>query len=218
MKKGINDMEIQTIRKCKLCKENIVLETNKFVPDGDKYYHYDCFVTFMESKKRNKLCKEDILKLAKELQEQHLNEIKDIINKNHLFKYLQRRYDLVFMPSFVFIKFNSVFDGAYKNLTEPVNAEDLLDMWIRKENYLDKNYQWKLSKGESMDGLGRMWYDLATILSKVGSYRKWKEENKTIEITKEEFIKENMSKIDFTKISNNNNKNKININEILEEI
>jgi hypothetical protein len=212
-------MEIKTTRKCKSCKENIVLETDKFVLyDDDKYYHIDCFISLMENKKRNKLNKDEVLELVKELQKQNSNKIKDIINKNHLFKYLQRRYDVVYLPSFVFIKFEQVFDGTYKNLSEPVNAEDLLDMWIRKESYLDKNYQWKISKGESMDGIGRIWYDLAILLSKISSYKKWKEENKTIEITKEEFIKENMSKIDFTKILNNSNKNKINIDEILEEI
>ena len=211
-------MEIQTTRKCHLCKEKIVLENDKFVLyKNEEYYHYDCFITFMNDKKRNKLSQEEILELAKKLQLQSNDKIKKIISENHLYKYLEKRYELVYTPSFIFVKFNSVFDGTYKNLTEPVCAEDLLDMWIRKESYLDKTYQWKLSKGESMDGIGRMWYDLAIILSKVSSYRKWKDEQRANEVTKEEAIKENKNKIDYTKVYNKNN-NKININDILEEI
>jgi len=212
-------MEIQTIRKCKLCKENIVLETSKFVPyNGDKYYHYDCFITFMESKKRNNFSQEEIKHLAEELQEQYFNKTKNIINENHLFKYLQKRYGLVYMPTFIFVKFNSVFDGTYKNLSEPVNAEDLLDMWIRKESYLDKNYQWKLSKGECMDDIGRMWYDLATLMAKVSSYRKWKMSQVINEITKENIIEEKKSKIDYTKLYSTKKKEKNNMEDIFEEI
>jgi hypothetical protein len=211
-------MEIKTTRKCHLCKENIILETDKFIVyKDDEYYHYDCFITFMNNKKRNKLSSEEIIDLAKKLQLQSFDKTKDIINKNHLYKYLQKRYDIVFLPSFVFIKFNDIFNGTYKNLSEPVEVEDLLDMWQRKESYLDKNYQWKLSKGESIDGMGRMWYDLSILMSKIGSYKKWKDEQKANEIIKEESIKENKLKIDYTKVYNKNN-NKINIEDILEEM
>jgi len=218
MLKGNIKMEMKTIRKCHLCKENVTLETDKFIVyKDDEYYHYDCFITFMNNKKRNKLSSEEIIDLAKKLQLQSNDKTKDIINKNHLYKYLQKRYDIVFLPSFVFIKFNDIFNGTYKNLSEPVEVEDLLDMWQRKESYLDKNYQWKLSKGESMDGMGRMFYDLSILMSKIGSYKKWKDEQKANENMKEESIKENKLKIDYTKVYNKNN-NKINIEDILEEM
>jgi hypothetical protein len=211
-------MEIKTIRKCHLCKENIVLESDKFVVyKNDEYYHYDCFITFMSNKKRDKLSPEEIQELAKKLQQQSFDKTKDIINKNHLYKYLQKRYDIVYLPSFVFVKFNSVFEGTYKNLSEPVCVEDLLDMWQRKESYLDKQYQWKLSKGESMDGIGRMWYDLATLMSKISSYKKWRDEQRANEVIKEESIRDNKSRIDYTKVYNKNN-NKINIEDMLEEM
>jgi len=210
-------MEIKTTRKCHFCKENITLETDKFIVyKDDEYYHYDCFITFMNNKKRNKLSSEEIIDLAKKLQLQSNDKTKDIINKNHLYKYLQKRYDIVFLPSFVFIKFNDIFNGTYKNLSEPVEVEDLLDMWQRKESYLDKNYQWKLSKGESMDGMGRMWYDLAIILSLVGSYKKWKdtEEEKQKKIKALSFE----NKIDYNIISKNvKQRNEVKENYIIEE-
>jgi hypothetical protein len=216
-------MEIQTTRKCHLCKEKIVLENDKFVLyKNEEYYHYDCFITFMNDKKRNKLSQEEILELAKKLQLQSNDKIKKIISENHLYKYLEKRYELVYTPSFIFVKFNSVFNGTYKNLTEPVCAEDLLDMWIRKESYLDKTYQWKLSKGESMDGIGRMWYDLAILMSKVSGYRKWKDEQRANE-NKDRIIEE-QTKMDYKLINkytlnNINNDNKIEeIADYLEEI
>jgi hypothetical protein len=68
-----------------------------------------------------------------------------------------------------------------------------------------------------MDGMGRMFYDLSILMSKIGSYKKWKDEQKANENMKEESIKENKLKIDYTKVYNKNN-NKINIEDILEEM
>jgi len=216
-------MEIKTIRKCHLCKENVILESDKFIVyKNDEYYHYDCFITFMNNKKKDKLSSEEIHELAKKLQQQSFDKTKDIINKNHLYKYLQKRYDIVYLPSFVFVKFNSVFEGTYKNLSEPVCVEDLLDMWERKESYLDKQYQWKLSKGESMDGIGRMWYDLSVLMSRVGSYKKWKDEQRANENKDRIMIEQ--TKMDYklinkSTLNNINDKNKIEeIADYLEEI
>jgi hypothetical protein len=200
-----------------------VLESDNFVIyKNDLYYHSDCFINNPIKENRKLLSIEEKEKLIKASQLENKEKIKDIIDKNHFYKYIQRRYDLVYLPSFVFVKFDSVFNGTYKNLSEPVSVEDLLDMWERKESYLDKQYQWKLSKGESMDGLGRMWYDLATLMSKIGSYKKWKDEQKANE-NKDKII-ESQTKINYNLINkstlnNINNKNKVDeIADYLEEI
>ena len=214
---------IQTTRKCKLCKENIVLENDNFVIyKNDFYYHSDCFINNPIKENRKLLSVEEKEKLIKTSQIENKEKVKDIINKNHFYKYIQRRYDIVYLPSFVFVKFDSVFNGTYKNLSEPVSVEDLLDMWERKESFLDKNYQWKLSKGESMDGMGRMWYDLATLMAKVGSYKKWKDEQKANE-NKDKIIESqteiNYNLINKSTLNNINNKNKVEeIADYLEEI
>ena len=212
-------MEIKTTRKCKLCKNMIILERDKFtLYNNNEYYHNDCFIETINTKRKKQLSQEEISTMIKELQEKNKDKIKDIIDKNHLFEYVTRKYELIYKPKYIYIKFEQVFNGSYKNLSEPVSPEDLLDMWQRKEGYLDRTYQWKIGKGEEMDGLGRMFYDLSIILSKVSSYRKWKMSQVINDRTKENIIEENKSKIDYMKIYNGNNKDKANIENILEEI
>jgi len=210
-------MEIKTTRKCKKCKNLIVLEMDKFVPfNKDDYYHYDCFIEHMNSKSK-KLSQEEISKMITESQEKNRDKVKNIIDKNHLFAYVVRRYELTYKPKHFFIKFEEIFNGHYKNITEPISPGDLLDMWIRKEGYLDRTNQWKVGKGEGMEGLNRMFYDISVLLSKYSSYKKWKEMQEVNTRNKENIIEENKLKIDYMKIYNTN-KEKNNIENILEEI
>jgi len=198
-----------------------VLEVDKFVIyKNNEYYHNDCFIEII-NKKKKKLSQEEISIMIKELQEKNKDKIKDIVDKNHLFEYITRKYELIYKPKYIYIKFEQVFNGSYKNLSESVSPEDLLDMWQRKEGYLDRTNQWKISKGEVMEGLGRMWYDLAIVLSKLSSYRKWKDqqkanENKDLIIHKK--IETNYQKINKTTLNNINNNKTEEIANYIEEI
>jgi hypothetical protein len=212
-------MEIKTTRKCKVCKNLITLEYDKFTLYKEAYYHNDCFIENVNDKRNKKLTQDEILIMMDMLQEKNKDKIKDVIDKNHLFKYLQRRYELVYMPTFIFVKFDQVFNGTYKNLSEPVSPEDLLDMWERKETYLDRMNQWKIGRGEGIDdGVNRMWYDLATLMSRVSSYKKWKMSQEINVCTKENIIEEKKSKIDYSKLYNVKKKEKNNMEDIFEEI
>jgi hypothetical protein len=208
-------MEIKTTRKCKVCKNLIVLETDKFVPHNkDDYYHQDCFIEMMKDKN---LSQDEISEIIKKDREKNHDKIKMLIDKNHLFVFVVKKYELTFKPKYLFLRFEQIFNGSYKNITEPVSPSDLLDMWLRKENELDRINQWKIGKGESLDGLNRMWYDVAILLSKASSYKKWKMSQVINDRTKENIIEENKSKIDYMKIYNGN-KERTNIENILEEI
>lgn len=203
-------MEIKTTRKCKVCKNLITLEYDKFTLYKEAYYHNDCFIENVNEKRNKKLTQDEIIIMMDMLQEKNKDKIKDVIDKNHLFEYVTRKYELIYKPKYIYIKFEQVFNGSYKNLSEPVSPEDLLDMWQRKEGYLDRTYQWKIGKGEEMDGLGRMFYDLSIILSKVSSYRKWQDEQKA-QKNKDKII-ESSTNIDYKLINkhtleNINNKN-----------
>lgn len=210
-------MEIKTTRKCKVCKNLIVLETDKFVPHNkDDYYHQDCFIEMMNDKNKQ-LSQDEILEIIKKDREKSHDRIKMLIDKNHLFVFIVKKYELTFKPKYLFLRFEQIFNGSYKNITEPVSPSDLLDMWLRKENELDRINQWKIGKGESLDGLNRLWYDVAILLSKAASYKKWKMSQVINDRTKENIIEENKSKIDYMKIYNGN-KERTNIENILEEI
>jgi len=210
-------MEIKTTRKCKVCKNLIVLETDKFVPHNkDDYYHQDCFIEMMNDKNKQ-LSQDEILEIIKKDREKSHDRIKMLIDKNHLFVFIVKKYELTFKPKYLFLRFEQIFNGSYKNITESVSPSDLLDMWLRKENELDRINQWKIGKGEPLDGLNRLWYDVAILLSKASSYKKWKMSQVINDRTKENIIEENKSKIDYMKIYNGN-KERTNIENILEEI
>lgn len=203
-------MEIKTTRKCKVCKNIITLENDKFVLYKEAYYHNDCFIENVNEKRNKKLTQDEILVMMDVLQEKNKDKIKDVIDKNHLFEYVTRKYELIYKPKYIYIKFEQVFNGSYKNLSEPVSPEDLLDMWQRKEGYLDKTNQWKLSVGEKLEGLNRLWYDLSIVLNKLPSYRKWQDEQKA-QKNKDKIV-EPSTNIDYKLINkhvleNINNKN-----------
>jgi hypothetical protein len=192
---------METTRKCRQCKMNIVLETDDFLIHKDSYYHFNCFVEHLTSKKRGASSIEDAKRQAEELKNESKNKVKDIIAKNHLFTWLQRKYDIVTMPPFIFTKMEDIFKGNYKGMSRPIPPEDLLDMWERKWDELCRLYSWNLSKGKSLDDVGRLNYDIAVILGKTTSYYAWKDTQKQ----KDESVKEiiTQKKFDYNAIVGN---------------
>jgi hypothetical protein len=210
---------METTRKCKQCKINIVLETDDFLIYKDSYYHFNCFVESLTGKKRGAVCQAEAIKQAEELRSESKDKVKDIIAKNHLYKWLQRVYDIVVIPSYFFQKMDAIFDGTYKGMDRGVPAEDLLEIWQKKWNELNKTYDWNLSKGKKLDELGRLNYDLAIVLSKTSSYYKWKEQQRILQKEKEQELKG--SGINFNIINKSVTNNLISENDIsslLEEI
>lgn len=179
-------MGIQTTRKCKECKGTIILEESNFIETkiSEKqfvYYHYECYVTKLINKKRGAVDEVEARKIADGLKEESKRNANDIIAKNHLFKFIERNYDLVVIPSFVFTKFDAIFKGEFKGQSRPIPAEDLLDMWERKWDELCQIAAWK-----RLEGIHRLNYDIAVILGKSSSYYAWKDRAKS----KNEEIKE----------------------------
>lgn len=206
---------IETTRKCRECKNTIVLENDEFTVEKEMYYHLNCYVKFISSKKNNKLSEEEIRSRASCLREESKDKIREIIAKNHLYKFLQRSYDIITIPSCFFTKMDAVFDGTYKGMTQGICAEDILDMWERKWDELYRTYTYNISRGKKLDDLGRLNYDLAIILSKASSYYRWKETQKE----KEEKIKELSTerKIDYSAIVPTKPKQKIEVEDYIIE-
>lgn len=88
--------------------------------------------------------------------------------------FIYREYNVSFLPKHFFINLDKVYKGTYKNLNKPVPVEDLFDMWQQKMNYLNKVAEQNRQKGKKMEGMGRINYDLAILLSKYDSYCEWK--------------------------------------------
>lgn len=88
--------------------------------------------------------------------------------------FIYREYDVSFLPKHFFINLDKVYKGTYKNLNKPVPVEDLLDMWQQKMDYLNKVADHNRQMGKKIEGIARINYDLAILLSKYDSYCEWK--------------------------------------------
>lgn len=86
--------------------------------------------------------------------------------------------------------------------------------------YLQKVYDKNIRMGKKMDGMARINYDMAIVLSKYDSYLEWKEQQKQALI--EEKRKKEQA-VNFNKIYNNpksvsDEKAKLDIDSIIDEI
>lgn len=134
--------------------------------------------------------------------------------------WLYREYEISFLPKYFFINLDKVYKGTYKNLTKPVPVEDLWDMWKRKMPYLQKVNDKNIRMGKKIDGMARINYDMAIVLSKYDSYLEWKEQQQQALL--EEARKKEQT-VDYDKVYNNaqpvSKKNtQINIDSIIDEI
>jgi hypothetical protein len=209
-------------RKCTICKQLIQIENEDIVYNKEKYFHFNCFINSCLRKKRNKLSKEELIIQAKNLQKENYYIIKNIIDKAKLYYWIQHTYNLVVLPSYFFIKMDNIYDGNYKGLSKGIPAEDILDMWQRKKNELDKIADTNKKKDKYIDGIGRINYDLAILLNKYDSYLKWKDKQRLFENDENQKLKElQQEKINFNnvnKIIDTQQKNENSINNLIDEI
>lgn len=148
-----------------------------------------------------------------------LDEEKKIIKVKESLKFwLYKTYEIQHIPDQFFKKLEQVYDGTYKDLSRPIPIEDLYDMWQRKMPYLLQTYDSNVRKGKNIEGTQRLNYDLSILLSKYDSYLKWKEEQKQIQIEKEQ--RENEIKIDYSNMFRQQplQNSKLDINSIIDEI
>ncbi len=131
--------------------------------------------------------------------------------------WLYRQYEISFLPKYFFMNLDKVYKGTYKNLTKPVPVDDLWDMWQRKMPYLLKVYDKNKRMGKTMEGVSRINYDLAIVLSKYDSYLAWKDQQFQALAQNENSSSQN---IDYKKMTSSPNgiKSEIDINEIINEI
>ena len=215
-------INISITRKCKCCKEYLDIEKDNFVYYKKRYYHFDCAINETLDRKNNKLSKEQCVDKFTQLQNENREEINNIINKERLYKWLQNTYNTVVLPSYFYIKMDEIFSGIYKGLSKEISPEDLLDMWTRKKNELDRINDSNSRKGKNLIGVARINYDLAILLNKYDSYLKWKEKQRIIEQERQQVKDDFKNKIEFNKISSTNKpsvkSNGFNISDIINEI
>lgn len=229
-------------RKCNICKKLIDISESSsddyFFKQTGKvrtFFHSQCYMEQQTHKKRKPLTEEECafyisqIKTENEIlkSEEKKTQEKRLI-KDQLYNFISDMYDISFFPKFFYVKMDSVYKGEYKGLKKPVPPEHLLDMWEQKKSYLLKVHERNRTHGKEIDGLQRVYYDLAILLSKYDSYLSWKDKQENVQMNEQErkrhAVDFNNQKVVSQNIPNNNKvrnnvgNNNIDINSILDDI
>ena len=213
---------IVTTRKCGLCKEYIELEKEqKTVLQNKKYYHYDCFIKKEMSRKRNIPTQQEAEILASQLIEENKNFINEIINKNHLYLWLQRKYNLTIIPTYIYQKLADIYNGTWKDINIKIPPEDILDMFKRQWHNLEQININNINKGKKLSPESRLNYDLSVIINKSSSYYEWRRKQEEQQIEMIQSIESSQSTNNFRSsmgIEQNTTNKEKDLSQYLEEI
>lgn len=228
-------------RKCKVCGNEFDIYANDYVHFKSGYTEVNCFREYKlgkgNSEENIELQVEELLKVSREekrvREQKELELVKKKVNSkrkemdrvnnlDNLIKYLGDTYFITNFNNYFYIKLAQINRGDYKGITKGIPYEDLLDMFIKKQSYLDKVAFRNKTQGKCMTGIGRLNYDLAIIISKYDEYLKWKSKQKLIEYKNTEETKKDTTVIDYSSISKITTKNEVNdnvdITDILDDI
>lgn len=215
-------------RKCSICKEKINIEDvneDFFIVSNGKtntYTHSHCYIKYHTTKKRKQKTTEECQLFIEECKNKNKELVKEKNIKDELYEFLFDMYEISYFPKYFYIKMNSIYNGTFKNLNKPVSAEDLLDMWKQKRNYLNRVSEQNKKKGLEISGVNRVNYDLAILLSKYDAYLTWKEQQKIAITESNDLKKRSVDKIEYTDVARpkraNISNDKIDISSMLDEI
>ncbi len=190
----INDNQgIGIKRKCSCCGENFYINNENIeeaIYYDKKTYHSRCFINICN--KRSKMKREDIsqkwtwvLNNLEHIREESFKHLSLAIIKECVFDFIKNAYDVTIIPSTVWQKLGSIYNGTFKGMSFGIPPEHLLDMWKRKINMLNGIADRNSTKGVTMNVDQRINYDLSILVNKYDSYLKWLEKQKILEAEKE---------------------------------
>lgn len=140
-----------------------------------------------------------------------------------LYDFIYKEYNVSTLPQYVFMQITSLYKGEYtKNTREPLQISifDLYDMWQRKMDYLKQTYEYNKTHGKDMYGANRVCYDLAILINKYDSYKRWKEKQNAIHEQEKALAEQTkkMKAIRQTKSIQTPSENETDISDIIDEI
>ena len=140
-----------------------------------------------------------------------------------LYDFIYKEYNVSTLPQYVFMQITSLYKGEYtKNTREPLQISifDLYDMWQRKMDYLKQTYEYNKTHGKDMYGANRVCYDLAILINKYDSYKRWKEKQNAIHEQEKALAEQTkrMKAISVVKPVQIQTPNETDISDIIDEI
>lgn len=202
-------------RNCAVCKGKIAIngvDRSNCIYFQRKWYHKQCFTDFglTQNDKKWEKALENYETLCVNT-DQHIREM-DV--KDQIYRHMLEHYHMTFIPSYVFVRLNSLYDGSMKGLAQPIPPEHLLDMWQQKQKWLDKHYQ---KQKKHIDGVQRICYDLAILAGKYGSYLSWLDKH-TAEAQQARERANTEIKVDYNSIRTNSVLEDNDITSIMDEV
>lgn len=176
-------------RKCSCCKENICINRDT-IDDAifydKKSYHRNCFIELCN--KRANMKRIDIAEKWQWVQ-RNINHIKleskyhfsEAISKEDINQFIMKEYDIAIIPSSVWQKLSNIYKGTFRGMSVGIPPNELIDMWKRKIEYLNKVANQNVTKGKIMNPDQRLNYDLSILINKYDGYKKWKRDQKILE-------------------------------------
>lgn len=215
----------KNLRRCQYCDDkgcktiDIINDNFVFTESGSKtivkkFYHRDCYKKYLETRKKSLTEGEinDMMKLVDKGVEEYKYQSKI---KNDFEDYIYNLYEVSCMPSYYFQRVSEILSGDYKDMKEPIGYEDLLEMFRRQAKQLNRIAEQKKEHGNGFDNVcSRGCFDLAVIVNKYDSFKKWKKsvsqlkqetENRHKDVNK---IEETNAVSDFVKTIPNTKKRK----------
>lgn len=218
----------QELRKCACCDVNkktksINLENNDYIKYKNKFYHIECFIEKEKNKKRCKLTDDELNKLLIELKRDTEIFKNNLIEKNKFYKWIYENYKITVLSKYLYTKISEINNGNYKLIKESISYEDLLAIFTKMKDYLEKIAYRRKAKGKGFKSqLDRLNYDLAVVVNNYDKYKTWKiqqnkmqlDKNKQIEVIQEKKIYDNL----INNKTINTKEDKANIIDIIDEL
>lgn len=224
------------LRKCSRCGKSFNIFEEDFIKENNRFFEVNCYkekelnkgvapeiidkaiVVFLEQTKIERNQKEqELLEKAENSLRSKQKETNRSEYKNLFIEYLKETYNVMELPKSLYSKLAQINSGNFKNYKIAIPYEDLLDMFKRKQNFLNKLYTTNVAKGKEMTAVQRISYDISVIIDKYEDYLQWKSRQKVFE---NEPINHNEIKIDYAKLkkSTENKENETDILSILDDL
>jgi hypothetical protein len=111
--------------------------------------------------------------------------------RDKLIEFIYSEYEITTLPKYFFANLAKIYNGTYsKNLKEPIPVEDLYNMWQKKMDFLNKTYEYNMQHGKEMYGTQRIAYDLAILINKYDSYKRWKAKQNAIHEQEKSYVQQ----------------------------
>lgn len=210
-----DNQKIGIKRVCGCCKEDFYISNNNIddaIYYDNKTYHSSCFINICN--KRSKMKREDVsmkwtwaLNNLPSIKQESYEHLSLAITKENVFDFIRDAYDVTIIPTTIWQKLASIYNGTFKGMTFGIPPEHLLDMWKKKIDMLNGIASRNTTKGKSMNADQRINYDLSVLVNKYDSYLKWLEKQRIIEAEKEIEKNENIVSKSIGYVSHKTEKN-----------